>query len=253
MKLARDTALLARRYALQLARNPAWVFVGLSTPLLYLALFTPLLRGLPGVAGHSTGAVLDEFLPGILALLGFSSGIGPGFTVIFELQSGLVERLRVTPTARVALLAGPILANVAAMYVFDALLVGVGVAFGFSLHLGLLVVAVLAGLLGATVSAFSMALALRSGGEIQGFAAIINGMNLPVLLLGGVLLPLAIGPLWLRVLGHFDPLYYLVAAARSLAQGHLATAATWEAFGVLVPLCAITVTWATRTYRSAVA
>ena len=45
MKLARDTALLARRYALQLARNPAWVFVGLSTPLLYLALFTPLLRG----------------------------------------------------------------------------------------------------------------------------------------------------------------------------------------------------------------
>jgi ABC-2 type transport system permease protein len=220
---------------------------------LYLALFTPLLRGLPGVAGHSTGAVLDEFLPGILALLGFSTGIGPGFTVIFELQSGLVERLRVTPTARVALLAGPILANVAAMYVFDVLLVGVGVAFGFDLHLGLLVVAVLAGLLGATVSAFSMALALRSGGEIQGFAAIINGMNLPVLLLGGVLLPLAIGPLWLRILGHFDPLYYLVAAARSLAQGHLATTATWEAFAVLVPLCALTVTWATRTYRSAVA
>ncbi|WP_298339086.1 ABC transporter permease [Ferrimicrobium sp.] len=197
--------------------------------------------------------MLDEFLPGILALLAFSSGIGPGFTVIFELQSGLIERLRVTPTARLALLAGPILANVVAMFVFDALLIVVGMLFGFQLHLGLLIVAVLAGLLAATVTAFSMGLALRSGGEIQGFAAVVNGINLPVLLLGGVLLPLAIGPLWLRVLGHFDPLYYLVNAARSLAEGHLATTSTWQAFAVLVPLCAITVFWAARTYQKAVA
>lgn len=253
MKIARDTALLGWRSTLQLLRSPAWIFVGLSAPLLYLALFTPLLRGLPGVAGRSTGAVLDEFLPGILALLAFSSGIGPGFTVIFELQSGLIERLRVTPTARVALLAGPILANVAAMFLFDGLLVAVGVAFGFTPHLGLLVVAVLAGLLAATVSAFSMALALASGGEIQGFAAVVNGLNLPVLLLAGVLLPLAIGPAWLRVLGHLDPLYYLVTASRALAQGQLDAASTWHAFAVLTPLCAVTVAWATRTYRTAVA
>ncbi len=253
MKLARDTGLLAWRYVHQLLRSPAWVAVGLSSPLLYLALFTPLLRGLPGVAGRSTGAVLDEFLPGILALLAFSSGIGPGFTVIFELQSGLVERLRVTPTARVALLAGPVVANVASMFVFDAILVAVGAAFGFALHPGLLVLGVLLALLAATVSAFSMSLALRSGGEIQGFAAIMNGLNLPVLLLGGVLLPLAIGPLWLRVLGHFDPLYYLVTAARGLAQDHMASAGTWHAFAVLTPLCALTLAWATRAYRSAVA
>ena len=253
MKLARDTALLTWRSILQQLRNPAWVFVGISSPLLYLALFTPLLRGLPGIAGHSTATALDEFLPAIVALLAFSSGIGPGFTVLFELQSGLVERLRVTPTARLALLTGPILANLVSMFVFDALLVAVGAAFGFSVHAGLAVVAVLAGMLSATVSAFSMAMALRSGGEIQGFAAVMNGLNLPVLLLAGVLLPLTIGPLWLRVLGHLDPLYYLVAAARTLAQGQLATSATWQAFAVLAPLCALSVTWATRTYRSAVA
>lgn len=253
MKLARDTALLAWRYLLQLLRTPAWLFVGVSTPLLYLALFTPLLRGLPGVAGHSTGAALDEFLPGILALLAFSSGIGPGFNVIFELQSGVIERLRVTPTARLALLAGPVVANVATMFVFDGILVGVGVAFGFQVHLGLLVLAVLAGLLAATVSAFSMGLAISSRGEIQGFAAVMNGLNLPVLLLAGVLLPLALGPTWLRVLGHFDPLYYLVTAARTLAGGDLATTGTWQAFAVLVPLCALTLTWATRSYRAAVA
>ena len=49
-----------------------------------------------------------------------------------------------------------------------------------------LVLAVLAGLLMAMVSAFSMATALATK-EISGFAAVINGLNLPVLLLAGVL------------------------------------------------------------------
>jgi hypothetical protein len=204
-----------------------------------------LLQGLPGVAGRSTGAVLDEFLPGIPGLLTCSTGFGPGFTI-------LMERLRVTPTARVALLAHPILAHPAAMFLFVALLGGVGALFGFRTHLALPVVAVLAGWLAATVSAFSMALALRSGGEIQGLAAAVNGLNLPVLLLGGALPPPVIGPVGLRVLGHFDPLHYLVAAARTLAQGPLASD-TRQAFAVLVPHCAVTFAWATRTYRSVIA
>lgn len=252
-KLARDTLLLLRRSLLQLLRTPAWIFVGLSAPLLYLAFFAPLLRGLPGVAGHSTGAALDEFLPAILALLAFSSGIGPGFNVIFELQAGVIERLRVTPTARLALLLGPILANALSVLVFDSLLVVVGVAFGFAPSpVGLLVLATLLVVFVISVAAFSMALALATK-EIQGFAAVMNGLNLPVMLLAGVLLPLTLGPLWLQVLGHFDPLYYLVACARSLAAGRIATEATWHAFAVLVPLCAGTLAWATRIFRTAVA
>ncbi len=253
MKTLRDTGLLFWRSALQLLRNPAWLFVSLATPLLYLALFTPLLRGLPGVAGKGTGAVMDEFLPGILALLAFSAGMGPGFNVIFELQSGVVERFRVTPTSRLALLLGPILASVAGMFVFDVVLVGVGAAFGFSVHLAeLAVLAVLAGLLAVTSAAFSMATALTRK-EIQGFAAVVQGLQLPVLLLAGVLLPISLGPTWLKVIGHLDPLYYLVEAARGLAVGHFATTATWHAFAVLVPLCALTLAWATTLYRRAVA
>lgn len=253
MKLVRDIGLLFWRSELQLLRNPVWLFVGMSTPLLYLALFTPLLGKLPGLTGHGTGAVLDEFLPGILSLLAFSSGAGPGFNVIFELQSGVIERFRVTPTSRLALLLGPILASMAAMFVFDAILVAVGIGFGFHAHAGgLLVLAVLAGLLMALVAAFSMATALTTK-EISGFAAVVNGLNLPVLLLAGVLLPIAFGPAWLRALAHVDPLYYLVVAARSLAAGTLSSSATWEAFAVLVPLCALTLAWATRVYRRAVA
>jgi ABC-2 type transport system permease protein len=102
------------------------------------------------------------------------------------------------------------------------------------------------------MAAFSTAMAITTK-EISGFAAIINGLNLPVMLLAGVLLPVALGPLWLRTLAHFDPLYYLVVASRSLAAGHFGGPATWQAFAVLIPLCLLTVAWATAVFRRAVA
>ena len=252
MKTARDIGLLFQRSIIQLLRNPVWVIVGFSTPILYLALFTPLLKHVAGTGGLPGGNVLDLFLPGILALLAFASGVGPGFNTIFELKAGVIERFRVTPASRFAILIGPILATMLMMFVFDAVVVAVGAGFGFSVHwLGLAVLAVLLGLLMIIVAAFSIATALATK-EISGFAALINGINLPVLLLAGVLLPISLGPTWMRDLAHFNPLYYLVQASRVLASGTLTAVAVWQAFAVLVPLCALVLTWATRVFRQAV-
>ena len=253
MKAVTDTGLLFQRYLRQLLRNPVWLVVGFSTPILYLALFTPLLRHLAGLGGLPTGNVLDLFLPGILSLLAFASGIGSGFSTIFELKGGVIERFRVTPASRFAILAGPILATLLMMLVFDAVVVAAGYGLGFSVHwAGLAVLAVLLGLLLVIVAAFSIATALVTK-EINGFAAIINGINLPILLLAGVLLPISIGREWMRVLAHVNPLYYLVQASRVLAGGTLTGAAVWQAFAVLVPLCALILAWATQVFRRAVA
>ena len=251
MRTIRETGFTFQRQALQMLRNPVWVFVGFSTPLLYLLLFTPLLKGVPGV-GHTTSQVLDAFLPGIMSLLAFSSGASSGFGTIFELQSGVIERFRVTPASRLAILLGPFLFGMVSMFTFDLVLVLVGAAFGFTIHIvGLLVLAVLLGLLAVMMAAFSTATALATK-DISAFAAVINGINLPVLLLAGVLLPIALGPGWLRFIGHFDPLYYLVVASRHLASGQLGAPATWQAFAVLVPLTALTLWWSTSVFRQAV-
>jgi ABC-2 type transport system permease protein len=251
MRTVRETGLTFQRQAVQMMRNPVWVFVGFSTPLLYLLLFTPLLKGVPGV-GHSTSQVLNAFLPGIMSLLAFSSGASSGFGTIFELQSGVIERFRVTPASRLAILLGPFLFGMVSMFTFDLVLIVVGTIFGFSIHIGgLLVLAVLLGLLGVMMASFSTAMALATK-EISAFAAVINGINLPVLLLAGVLLPIALGPEWLQVIGHFDPLYYLVVASRHLAAGGISNSETWQAFAVLVPLTGLTLWWATSVFREAV-
>ncbi len=251
MKTTRDTALLFHRYTVQMVRNPVWLFVGFSTPLLYLVLFTPLLKHFSSHQA-STASVIDVFLPGILALLAFASGMSGGFSTIFELQSGVIERFRVTPSSRFALLMGPLLSGMLMMFVFDATVVAAAAGFGFRVDWpGLGVLVVLLGVLMVTMSAFSVATALVTK-DISSFAAIINGLNLPVLLLAGVLLPISLGPAWMKVLAHFNPLYYAVEGARSLSVGAFADPAVWQSFAVLVPLCVLVVAWATRVFRQAV-
>ncbi len=253
MKTARDIGLLFQRYQTQLLRNPVWLIVGFSTPILYLALFMPLLKQAAAAQALTSSQVVNLFLPGILSLLAFASGAGTGFSTIFELKAGVIERFRVTPASRFAILIGPVLATMVMMFVFDAVVVAVGYGVGFSVHwAGLAVLAVLLGLLMITIAAWSIATALVTK-EISGFAAIINGINLPILLLAGVLLPISLGPAWMRGIAHVNPLYYLVQASRVLAAGTLTGTAVWQAFAVLVPLCLLVLAWATRVFRTAVA
>ncbi|MHB1864806.1 MAG: ABC transporter permease [Candidatus Saccharimonadales bacterium] len=253
MQVIHDIRLLYRRSFLQTLRNMIWVVVGISTPILYLILFTPLLKKLAGGPAFATGQVLDIFLPGILALMAFSGGIAQGFSTIFELQSGLIERLRVTPASRLALLISPILSALTFNTVFMIMIVAIGVPLGFHLHLaGLVVAFILLCLLSSAFAAFSIALALLTK-EISSFAAPINGINLPLLLLAGVLLPITLAPEWMKVLAHFNPLYYAVEGARALSSGVFSSAAVWQAFAVMVPLTIFVLWWATRVYRKAVA
>jgi ABC-2 type transport system permease protein len=252
MKTLTDTGLLYHRYFTQQLRNPTWLFVGLSSPVLYLLLFTPLLRDVTGSTA-STGQVLDSFFPGILALLAFASGAAQGFGTIFELRAGVIERFRVTPASRLAILVGPLLSAMTFMFIFDALATAIAAALGFSIHWGgLMLLAVLIGLFMVMMSAWSVAMALVTK-EISAFASVVNAINLPALLLAGVLLPISLGPAWLRVIAHFDPLYYVVEAARQLSAGDFGGPHVWQAFAVTVPLCALVLGWATSVFRKAVA
>ncbi|MBI5870833.1 MAG: ABC transporter permease [Actinobacteria bacterium] len=252
MKMMRDIGLLYRRGLIHTLRIPVWVVVGISTPLLYLALFTPLLENLAGAPGFPPTDVLDLFLPGILALMAFGSGTGAGFAIIFEIQAGFTERLQVSPASRFALLMGPVLSSLTWTYVFSIMIVVVAIPFGYHLHLaGMLVSLVLLGLLLMVFASFSIALALITR-EISSLAAIMNGINLPILLLSGVLLPLSLAPEWMRVIAHLNPMYYVVEANRILATGKINDAVVIEAFLIMVPSTIIVMAWATRVYRRAV-
>ena len=173
MKVLRDFTLLFKREFIHALRMPTWLIVGISTPLLYLALYTPLLQKLAGGPGFPTKNVLDVFLPGMLAYLAFTSGSSEGYGTIFTLKDGQIERLRVTPASRVALLLSPILSDIVWMYIFIAILVAVAIPFGFHAHVtGLLISLILLALLVIVTGAFSVTIALLTK-EISTFASIV--------------------------------------------------------------------------------
>jgi len=253
MRTLRDIWLLFQRPFLQNLRNPSFVIVNISTPLMYLVLFMPLLKRLSGPA-FASGHIVQVFLPGIIALLFVTAGTGSVFPTIFELKKGLIERLRVTPTSRLALLTGPMLSWVAWTLISSAVIVALSVPFGFTVHAaGLAVFAILLVLLLTVFAAWVTAVAVLMKGEITSISGIVVGLNLPIILLGGVMLPLALAPTWLRALAHLDPLYYAVEAGRDLAAGAVATTAVGVAFAVLGPLAGLALWWAMRVYRKAVA
>ncbi|HVX30828.1 MAG TPA: ABC transporter permease [Nitrolancea sp.] len=253
MALLRQFWLLFRRRMLETIRQPVWVIVGLSTPLLYLALFAPVLKPLAGGPGFRHGSVLDVFLPGILALMAFGAGTGAGWIVIAELDSGVIERLRVTPVSRFALVIGTALRDVVMLIVPALIVVVVAIPFGFHAHwLGIALLMLLLSLVTMITSATSSALGIILR-QIGSLAAIWTGVNLPILLLAGVLLPLSLAPEWLRLLAHLNPLYYVVEASRDLAAGTITSRPVVEGFLLAIVLTILVFWWSARTYRRAVA
>ena len=110
MRAVRDTWLIFRRHLAISARNPTWVLVGLSQPVLYFALFGPLLRGVVTLPGFAAGVSWQQvFVPALLVQLGLFGTSFVGFGIIAEVRNGVVERLRVTPASRVGLLLGRVL------------------------------------------------------------------------------------------------------------------------------------------------
>lgn len=250
MNIASETRLLFKRRMLEQIRSPIWIFMGFTTPLLYLSLFAPLLGGIPSVG---EAGIANVFVPGLLALFALSSGTGIGWTIIFELQSGVIERFRVTPVSRFSLLMGNVVKDVV-MFLLSALIVIFVSSFaGFHIHAGgLALLLVLLCLLTAVVSAVSCSLGLLFK-NIGTLAAVVTGLQLPIMLLAGVLLPISFGPTWLQVLAHLNPFYYVVEASRVLASGSLWDMKVLLAFAVMIPLLAIALGWATNVYRKAVA
>jgi ABC-2 type transport system permease protein len=124
---------------------------------------------------------------------------------------------------------------------------------GFHIHAdGLAVLLVLLCILTAVVSAASSSLGLVSK-DIGTIAAVVTGLQLPITLLAGVLLPISLGPIWLQVLAHLNPLYYVAEASRVLAGGTIWNMKVFLAFAVMIPLLAIALSRATSVYRRAVA
>lgn len=249
----RDTWLVFERYFGRSLLNPLYMGVSLVQPVLYLALFAPLLKSVAGLPGFPHGGAYNVFVPGLLVQLGLFSVTSGGWGLIAELKAGILERLRVTPVSRVAMLLGRTLRDVVMLVLQAALIVIAAVPFGLTLRLpGVLLAFAMVALIALLTASISYAAALVIRDE-NTFGAIVFSATLPLLLLSGVLLPMSLAPDWLRTVADFNPLAYAVDAERALFVNRVADASVLKGFAVLAGLSVVTVAAAARAFGRAVA
>jgi ABC-2 type transport system permease protein len=218
MQSLRDTWLIFRRSVILTLRQPTWLLFGIMYPVLYLVLFGPLLDKAVGQAGGGVSAT-NWFVPGLLVQVALFGSAFVGFGLIAELRYGVVERMRVTPMSRTAMLLGRSLRDVALLLTQALIMIVLAIPFGLHLDpVGILVTFGLLALIALVMAPMSYAAALVLKSE-DAFAPLVQGVTMPLLLLSGILLPMALAPDWLRFLSSINPLTHAVDAVRAMFNG----------------------------------
>ncbi len=249
MKLARDTWLLFQRQFSLVLRNPVWLIVGIIQPLYYLFLFGPLLKNALQVPNDQAYRI---FVPGVLVQLAIFGTFFVGFALISELRAGVIERTRVTPVSRFAMLLGRSLRDVVTLVFQCTLITVLSIPLGLSAEVGNIVLAfVLLGLIGMMLSALSYAVALKLRSE-DALAPLLNAVGIPILLLSGILLPMSTAPNWLQTVSRWNPFTWAVDGTRALFAGDPGNSAVWQSLVILSALTVLSVVWAARSFAKSV-
>ncbi|MGA2769009.1 MAG: ABC transporter permease [Candidatus Bathyarchaeia archaeon] len=249
MKMLHETRLMFIRNMQHTLRNPVFIFVSMFQPLLYLLLFMPLLNGLGGVPGLPSGKTVEVFIPGLLVMQALFGSAFVGFSLIDDIRTGVIERFLVTPVKRSAILLGRVLRDAVVLLMQCILITLVAIPFGLSVNVGgFLLSLLLYALIGVTMASISYGFALIYKIE-DPLAPTLNTITLPVSLLSGIILPLALAPIWLQDLAKINPFSYAVDAVRALFVGNFQNVEIVEGFAIISALAILLFLWGLRSLK----
>jgi len=249
MKFLREIKLMFIRNLRQTLRSPIFIFVSLFQPLLYLFLFMPLLNNLGGVPGLPAGKTVQIFIPGLLVMMALFGSAFVGFNLIDDIRTGVIERFLVTPMSRAPILLGRVLRDALVLIAQCILITVVAIPLGLEVNLyGFLASLILYAMVAVTMASMSYSFALIYRTE-DSLAPTINTITLPLSLLSGIMLPLALAPIWLQDTAKFNPFSYAVNASRALFAGNFMNTDVAFGFGIMFALMLIIFFWSLNSLR----
>jgi ABC transporter DrrB family efflux protein len=245
----RDTAGIAKRNLLRIARTPLMLVVTAIQPALLLVLFRYVLGGAIQIPG---GHYVDFVVPAIFVEAVLIGGMTTSIGLAQDLKSGIIDRFRSLPMARSAVLAGRTLADLSRSVFSLAVMVGLGLLVGFRFHST--TPRILAGmaLIIAFGYAFSWMYAAIGLATKDPETAQIAGI-LPFFVLmfaSNAIVPVATMPGWLQPFARNQPLSVTVAAVRALLEGGAAAHWLWQSLAWCAGISIIFFAISLRLYRN---
>jgi ABC-2 type transport system permease protein len=186
-------------------------------PVLWLVVFGETFSRIHAIPSGNV-PYLDYLAPGIIAQSALFVSIFYGIQIIWERDAGVLTKLLVTPTPRMALVTGKAFAagirslvQAVAVLIVAALL-GVGLTPNPLKLLGVVVAVMLGAAFFSTLSVTIAGLVLKRD-RLMGIG---QAITMPLFFASNALYPVSVMPHWLRIVSHVNPLTYEVAALRGL-------------------------------------
>lgn len=206
------------RAMLKIKHVPEQLFDVTAFPVMFLLMFTYLFGG--AVAG-STGAYLQDVLPGILVMTVTWITMYTGLTINRDIMRGVHDRFRSLPIWRPSTIVGPLLADAIRYSLASSIILALGLALGFRPQAGAVGVILALALL--LVFSFSLSWIWTMVGLLVRMDttvfAISNMVMFPLTFVSNVFVPPETLPSWLRAFVDVNPISTLVTAMRGLMHG----------------------------------
>lgn len=222
----RQSFTMAYRGLVKIRRTPEQLFDVTLMPIVFTVMFTYIFGG--AISGD-IGSYLPVIIPGILVQTNITSSIVTGVQLREDMDKGVFDRFKSLPIARIAPLAGALLADTVRYAIATAITFTVGIIMGLRPEGGPAAV-VLAGLL-VIVVAWSISWIFAYFGVIARTASSVSGIaNLvlfPLTFLSNAFVPTDTLPSWLRWFTEVNPVSHLITAVRDLVNHGAVTGDLW--------------------------
>ena len=253
----RDTAYIAWRHLRNLSRQPWYIALSLMQPIIYLFLFGSLFQRVAQIPGFGSSSYVTFLAPGLVVMSALFSGGFGGFSMIEDLDRGVVDRLLVSPMRRSAIIFGKMVQIGATLIIQSAILIllawGRGASFSNGAA-GIVLLVLSAILLAMSFNGLSMSVALLVRRQ-ESVIATVNGVLLPLTFLSSLFMAPELMPAWMRHVARFNPVNWAVQAGRGAVSSNpdwgviLAHLGYLLAFGIF---CAFLSNRAFRSYQRSV-
>jgi ABC-2 type transport system permease protein len=223
-----NSSAMAWRGLLKIKRTPEQLFDVTFQPILLTVMFTYIFGG--AIAGTPED-YLPFIVPGILVQTVIMTSIVTGVQLREDMTKGVFDRFRSLPIARVAPLAGALLADTVRYAIASLVTFATAFVMGYRPAGGLIGILLASALV--IVSAWSLSwifaffgVIARSVGAVQGIALMIL---FPLTFLSNAFVPAETLPDWLAWFVELNPVSHLVTAARELTATGTAGLDLWLA------------------------
>jgi len=217
-----QTLSMAWRALKKMRRNPEQFFDVTLQPLLFTAMFAYIFGGaISGIAGSAgVKAYLPLLIPGIVAQTVLTTCMATGVQLREDMEKGVFDRFKALPIARIAPLAGPMVADLVRYLIAAGLTFAMGLIIGYRPGggaagvLGAIVLAIFTGWAIAWIFTFIGTVA-RNARSVQGISMMIL---FPLTFLSNAFVPVKTLPGALAAFVRVNPVSHLVSASRDLAN-----------------------------------